>query len=93
MGYWLFVVSIAALWIATTLGTEHRDFLTHADEEAYKREHPPRRHRGLMQIIISLALLAIASYIILSHGYQSQDKNWAYGTLGTIVGFWLKGSK
>ena len=44
-----------------------------------------------MQIVVSLALLGVSLYVILSKQYQSADTNWAYGIVGTVVGYWLKG--
>ena len=29
--------------------------------------------------------------VILSKQYTPADTNWAYGTVGTVIGFWLKG--
>jgi len=43
-----------------------------------------------LPIVISAVLMAAALYVILARAYSVQDKNWAYGTLGTLVGFWLR---
>jgi len=43
-----------------------------------------------MQVLVSLVLLAAGLYVILSKQYDAQDKHWAYGTVGTLVGFWLR---
>jgi hypothetical protein len=32
-------------------------------------------------------------FVILSGGYDPNSKNWAFGTVGTILGFWLKASR
>ena len=45
-----------------------------------------------MQVTISLILLVTCLYIILSGKYTTSDQHWAYGTIGTVTGFWLKGS-
>ena len=44
-----------------------------------------------MQILVSVALLGAALYVILSKQYASDDAKWAYGIVGTIIGYWLKG--
>jgi hypothetical protein len=44
----------------------------------------------LMQFVVTLALLSSSLFVILSARYQQKDKNWAYSTIGVIVGFWLK---
>ena len=46
-----------------------------------------------MQILMSLIFTSAAFYIVLSHSYNPQEEHWAYGSLGTILGFWLKGPK
>lgn len=43
-----------------------------------------------MQIIISLALMSTALIVILNTRYGPKDKHWAYGILGTLIGFWLR---
>lgn len=42
------------------------------------------------QLAISAILLVAALFVILTKKYPPQDKHWAYGALGTVVGFWLK---
>jgi hypothetical protein len=41
-------------------------------------------------IIISCCVLVTALYIILSHNYAPTEKHWAYGAVGTLMGYWLK---
>ena len=45
----------------------------------------------ILQILISLVLLGAGLYVILSKQYGAADTNWAYGMVGTVVGYWLKG--
>jgi hypothetical protein len=62
----------------------------------FQRVSPPeldRRTRSLMRVFVSIVILGCAVYIVLSHSYDLQEKHWAYGSLGTILGFWLRGSK
>jgi len=49
--------------------------------------------KTIMQMVVSLAILATSLYIIISHSFNLQDKHWAYASAGTILGFWLRGSK
>jgi hypothetical protein len=44
----------------------------------------------VMQVIISVVVLVAGLYVALSGKYQPAEKNWAFGIIGTIVGFWLK---
>jgi hypothetical protein len=43
-----------------------------------------------IQIGITLLLLAASLFVILSSRYGPKDKHWAYATVGTLIGFWLK---
>jgi hypothetical protein len=49
--------------------------------------------KQVIQVVISLAILASSLYIVLSNRYTPQDKYWALGAVGTILGFSLKESK
>ena len=43
------------------------------------------------QVVVSLAILGAALYVILSKQFAANDTNWAYGIVGTVIGYWLKG--
>ena len=90
----LFVVTVAALlftsistrkivyyWagVRTTDGISKRDKARSAFDP-----------RTIMQIVVSLTILGCAVYIVLSRSYDPQEKHWAYGSAGTILGYWLK---
>jgi hypothetical protein len=40
--------------------------------------------------ILSGVILACALYVILSKRFQPREKHWAYGVVGTLIGYWLK---
>jgi hypothetical protein len=44
----------------------------------------------VMQIVVSVVILSAALYLILSQRYDVEDKHWAYGAAGAVVGYWLK---
>jgi hypothetical protein len=46
--------------------------------------------RLTMQIAVSLVLLVATLFVILAQRFAPKDKHWAYTTLGTVIGFWLK---
>ena len=46
----------------------------------------------IMIIIVSVAVLTASLYVILSGRYDEGTQKWAFGTVGAIVGFWLKPS-
>jgi hypothetical protein len=43
-----------------------------------------------MPIVVTGIIGLAALYIILSKKFESDSLKWAYGVIGTIVGFWLK---
>jgi hypothetical protein len=43
--------------------------------------------RMLMQAVVSLAVLGLSLFLILTHRF---DPDWAYGSVGMVVGYWLK---
>jgi uncharacterized membrane protein YhaH (DUF805 family) len=46
----------------------------------------------VVQVVITLIILLSALYVILvKKAPDDGTKNWAFGALGSIVGFWLKG--
>ena len=47
--------------------------------------------RPAMQAVVTVALLLPCLIMILSDSYDANSKHWAFGTVGTILGFWLKG--
>jgi len=44
----------------------------------------------LGRLIVSLAVLAVAFYIILSNAYPDAHTKWAFGTVGVVLGYWMK---
>src|SRR6266849_2308252 len=42
----------------------------------------------VFQMVLSVLLLAASLFVILSTRYGPKDKHWAYGTVGTLIGFW-----
>ncbi len=54
----------------------------------------PNYHADLwMQVIVTLLVLFAGLYVILNPHYAADDKKWAYGIVGTVVGYWLKGTR
>jgi hypothetical protein len=49
--------------------------------------------RLIMMVIVSLLVLAGALYVILWGGYPDGTQKWAFGAVGTVVGFWLNENK
>jgi hypothetical protein len=44
----------------------------------------------VMPIVVSIAVLGSALFVVLSGGYAEAEQKWAFGAIGTILGYWLK---
>src|SRR5258708_38773413 len=81
-----------------------RPAVTHAEGKDIEESRPKRRkapvmvarerppvHHAWMPAVISLLVLLSALYIILSNdGFGDAQQKWAFGAVGTILGYWLK---
>jgi hypothetical protein len=43
-----------------------------------------------IQAIVTVIFITASLFIVLSKRYASAERHWAYGALGTILGFWLR---
>jgi hypothetical protein len=55
--------------------------------QTYRLQVKPKER--YIQISVSLVILAVALFVFFRHWCYPQDSNWAFGALGTILGFWL----
>jgi hypothetical protein len=46
--------------------------------------------RLIMQVGISIVILAAGLWVILTDRYSVDAQRWAAGAVGTVVGYWLK---
>ncbi len=49
--------------------------------------------RTIMMVVVSVLVLGSSLFIILSGQYDNENQKWAFGAVGTIVGFWLRPEK
>lgn len=52
-------------------------------------DSPGIRTRDLMQVVVTIIFSAAALFAILAKRFKPADKNWAYGAVGSILGYWL----
>ena len=50
----------------------------------------PVSTRMIVQILLSVLLAGLSWFVILSDRYGAKQQHWAYGTMGALIGFWLK---
>ena len=51
---------------------------------------PMSKVKALMSVAVSLTALVAALFVILRDAYPAVSSEWAYGTVGLILGYWLK---
>lgn len=61
--------------------------------KARKKRLPSTHITLFVQIAITFTILITCLYMIVSQGHDPKDKYWAYGMVGTLVGYWLKDVK
>ncbi len=66
--------------------------LTPAARKAELAEAAARLDRlnAYVRIFVSLLVVGAALYVILSKGYGDAEQKWAFGAVGTGLGYWLK---
>ena len=94
LGIILFIATVAALvalgWRETHKTESHHAILPRIIAEA--DSFPEEAEVSLwMRVLVSVVILGAALYIILSQRFQGDQQKWAFGAVGTVLGFWLKG--
>jgi hypothetical protein len=92
--------SRAPIWIGLREGSTRSGGGEHGFHVRGPRDHElehqaqasPRRldSSGVMQMVISTLVLLSALFIILSGRYGDAEQKWAFGVIGTVIGFWFK---
>jgi isoprenylcysteine carboxyl methyltransferase (ICMT) family protein YpbQ len=93
----VFIVGLAAFWLGEKLFAQPQPQLIPHREVITPNVVPNGVTAGLtaeflVQAGVTAILLIATLLVILSKRYAADDKHWAYATIGTIVGFWLKTS-
>lgn len=63
------------------------------EAEAKEKQAVERRDhflKAFVPVAVTLRLLVGALFVILSKRYTPADRHWAYATVGTLLGYWLK---
>ena len=90
------VFSLVLHWIVTY---RYRDHLgtpnSRGIEVAPERQPPTLRHpyirlADFMMVFVSVAVLCSSLFIILSGRYDDAAQKWAFGSVGSVLGFWLR---
>jgi hypothetical protein len=92
----VFIVGLVAFWLGEKLFARPLPHLPNREIIA-PNVLPNSVGAGLtaefvVQVGVTAILLIATLLVILSKRYAEADKHWAYATIGTIVGFWLKTS-
>jgi hypothetical protein len=63
------------------------------EERVVPKPEISKKSNSQMQIAVTLILLIASLFVILSAQYDANSKHWAFATVGTILGFWLKAGR
>ena len=44
----------------------------------------------VVRVLVSLAVLGAALFVILSQRYPEDYAKWAFGVIGVVIGYWLR---
>jgi uncharacterized membrane protein len=83
VGIGLFIVTALLVAAASLVRLKRRKTLTVTSAE------PSLDVTLWVRIVVSLAVLVCALYVI-SNQFGNEQQKWASGSIGTILGYWLK---
>jgi hypothetical protein len=57
-----------------------------------ERDRLAQEKEFFMQAGMSLVVCCASLFVILANRFAPTDRHWAYATVGTLLGFWLRGA-
>jgi len=87
---------LVSRYVALVSTANSRRLATNAEESGRPAPRPrnPYLHLGdAMMVFVSVAVLCSALFVILSGRYDDASQKWAFGSVGTIIGFWCRRSR
>jgi uncharacterized membrane protein len=63
---------------------------SNAVEAGERYELKSRAIKQGMQVLVTLILLVAGLHVILFGKYDVDVQKWAYGAVGSVVGYWIK---
>jgi hypothetical protein len=69
---------------------EPLDFGSPRQDGTSRAELAKEYSRVVMQVLVSLIILGVSFYILLSHEFGDTLEKAAIGFVGTVVGYWLR---
>jgi hypothetical protein len=58
-------------------------------EEGLKKIQETKEQKLIYTGIVTVLVLSSSLFVIVSQKYHEADRKWAYGAVGTILGYWL----
>lgn len=84
------VVTGVALVAYRLLGKRGKEVMLGAAPPATLASGRSINIKGLMMVLISILVLCSSLFIIISGNYDEGSQKWAFGAVGSIMGFWLR---
>lgn len=70
-------------------GVAHHSARNQPRRAVQRHDSAPTIHLT-MRVLVSLIVLSSALFIILRTGSSDAEQKWAFGVVGTILGYWLR---
>jgi len=88
----LFIATVLSLFIYRILILERSKLTLGSKEKSFffKFFKDEKIVQSFMRVLISLLVVSLSFYIILSGRFDADNQKWAFGSVGTVIGFWLK---
>lgn len=91
------IIALAAIWLLSVVSlvrglaeqyvTPMRSWTAHS-----WTSREIRRLLAILPFFVALLVLASGIYILTSSSYTGADRRWGYAIVGTIAGYWLRGT-
>lgn len=81
------VVTLRSALEEQASGPIRSEDLAEANARAIAAEE--RRIELVARLVVSIAVLGAALYVILSDRFPDAQSKWAFGAVGTVLGYWL----
>ena len=86
----LFLFAILSMLVYRFLGDRLKYIPVARGDITILASPTPLNLKSFMMGFISVALIGSSLYVILSGKYDEGTQKWAFGTIGSMIGFWLR---
>lgn len=86
------LIAIAAIWLLAMASFIRSLAEQYATPGRSWNSYELRRMTSFLPFLVSLLVFGAGLYIVFSYSYSSEDRGWGFAIVGSIIGYWLRGS-